>query len=446
MLRSLKLQTHLFRELCSLPSHRDFKMHLIFAGYGCQISDMINLPIIILIPRKKRVDFVPKNFGRDFNSADVNLDNWRDFPYNLHTFQNVAELIPVQIIEGSENFVLPKQLDSTLLSREYRIAGKMQSGTEFLQESYTDALLIAKKGTIVSEYYENGMSLFSPHLAFSVSKSITGIVAGIVLKEFGVDADSKISSVIDGTEGGAYEEATIRNLLDMTVSVDFDESYASKEGVYARYRQAMLWMSRAEGSAYVNENLEKFILALPKGAEDHGYRFAYKSPNVDLLGLVLAKISGLPVPQLISQKLWVPAGCRSATITIDSKEMARTAGGVSCSIHDLALIGELMRRGGNINGKSVLDPAWVNDTKHDGDTEVWERGEFFDSFSKGSYRNLWYSIGEGDICAIGIHGQWIYINPAKEVVIVKLSCQPKADDDELDRKSLDFFRGICQGL
>jgi len=397
-------------------------------------------------PRKKRVDFVPKIIGKDFSSADINLDNWKDFPYSSHTFQNVGQLIPEHVIEGSDDVVLPEHLDTTLLSREYLIAGKMQIGAEFLQESYTDGVLVIKSGTVVGEYYANDMNLFSPHLIFSVSKSITGIVAGIVLKEFGIDADSKVSSIIDGTEGGAYKDATIRNLLDMTVSVDFDESYASKEGVYARYRQAMLWMSRAEDSEFANENLEKFVLALPKGAEDHGYRFEYKSPNVDLLGLVLAKISGLPVPQLISQKLWLPAGCRSATITIDSKEMARTAGGVSCSIHDLALIGELMRKGGNINGKSVLDPAWVNDTKHDGDTEVWERGEFFDSFSKGSYRNLWYSIGEGDICAIGIHGQWIYINPAKEVVIVKLSCQPKADDDDLDRKSLDFFRGICQGL
>jgi len=389
---------------------------------------------------------VPKIIGKDFNSADINLDNWKDFPYSSHTFQNVTELIPVKIIEGSNDFALPEQHDPTFLSKEYRIAEQMQTGTDFLKESYTDALLITKSGTIVNEYYDNGMSLFSPHLAFSVSKSITGIVAGIVLKEFGVDADSKISSVIDGTEGGAYEEATIRNLLDMTVSVDFDESYASKEGVYARYRQAMLWMSRAEDSAYVNENLEELILSLPKGAVEHSFRFSYMSPNSDLLGLVLQRISGLQVPQLISQKLWAPAGCRSATITIDSKEMARTAGGLSCSIYDLGLVGELMRNGGIYNGASLLDPMWVVDTFANGDFQAWKHGDFFESFPNGSYRNQWYSIGDGELCAIGIHGQWIYINTAKEVVISKFSCQPKADDDELDRKTLDFFRAVSSSL
>ena len=389
---------------------------------------------------------MPKNSGEDFNRSLINLDNWRDFPYSAHTFQNVTELVPVQAIEGSNISALPELLDPNILSREYQIVGKMRASNEFLQESYTDGLLIIKAGVVVGEYYANGMSLFSPHLAFSVSKSITGIVAGIALKEFGVDADSKISSVIDGTEGGAYEDATIRNLLDMTVSVEFDETYASKEGVYARYRQAMLWMSREKDSVYADETLEKFILALPKGAEDHGYRFSYKSPNSDLLGLVLQKISGIPTPQLISEELWKPLGCGSATITVDEKEMARTAGGLSCSIYDLGLVGELMRNGGIHNGVSLLDPMWVVDTFANGDYEAWGRGEFFESFPKGNYRNQWYSIGDGELCAIGIHGQWIYINTAKEVVISKFSCQPKADDDDLDRKTLDFFRGVAASL
>lgn len=86
---------------------------------------------------------------------------------------------------------------------------------------------------------------------------------------------------------------------------------------------------------------------------------------------------------------------------------------------------------------------WVIDTFANGDVQAWERGEFYSSFPKGAYHNQWYSIGEGELCAIGIHGQWIYINTVKETVITKFSCQPTADDDELDRKSLDFFRGVA---
>jgi CubicO group peptidase (beta-lactamase class C family) len=126
--------------------------------------------------------------------------------------------------------------------------------------------------------------------------------------------------------------------------------------------------------------------------------------------------------------------------------MARTAGGLSCSIYDLCLVGELVRNRGTHKGANLLDPLWVADTFTNGDQLAWQRGEFFNSFPKGNYRNLWYSISPGELCAIGIHGQWIYINTAKEIVISKFSCQPMADDDELDRKTLDFFRGVSSSL
>lgn len=391
---------------------------------------------------EKRVEFVLKNIGNQFNSADINLDNWKDFPFSAYTFQNVAELIPVHEISGQGSAVIPKEINSSLLANSYEISEKRQTGADFLRDSYTDALLVVKNGTIVAEYFANDMNLHKPHLTFSVSKSITGIIAGIVLKKFGISSDVMVSTIIDGTVGGAYADASIRNLLDMSVSLDFDESYASKEGLYARYRQAMLWMSREKGSEYSEEDLEKFILSLPKGQGEHGHRFSYKSPNADLLGLVLQKISGNPLAQLISQELWQPLGCGPATITIDRKEMARTAGGLSCSISDLALVGELMRSNGRVAGEPLIDPMWVFDTFANGDVQAWARGEFYSSFPKGAYRNQWYSIGEGELCAIGIHGQWIYINTVKETVITKFSCQPTADDDELDRKSLDFFREI----
>lgn len=378
-----------------------------------------------------------------FNSSEINLDNWRDYPFSAHAFQNVAELIPVQPIQGPGDSEFPQDLDAQLLERSYQIADKEISGVEFLKHSYTDGLLVTKNGTLVAQYFANNMSLNSPHLTFSVSKSITGIVAGIVLKKFDVSASTKISEILKSASGGAYADATIRNLLDMTVSLDFDEVYTSKEGTYARYRRAMLWMSRSSESDYSDEDLATFILSLPKAAHEHGYMFTYKSPNSDLLGLVLQEISGLPLPQLISEYLWKPLGCDPATITVDDKNMARTAGGLSCSIKDLTLVGELMRRGGIHNGKSLIDPMWVVDTFGHGDKEAWSRGEFFESFPEGSYRNQWYKISEDEICAIGIHGQWIYINSSKDVVITKFSCQPKADDDELDRQTLDFFRGVC---
>lgn len=380
--------------------------------------------------------------SEQFSSSEVTLDNWKDFPFSTYTFQNVSELIPVQTIDGNGSYVFPKAVNEDLLASKFEISGVTLSGHEILEQSFTDALVICKNGTVVSEYYAHGMTHDSQHLTFSVSKSITGIVAGIILKKLGISADTQISNFLPAASGGAYGDASIRNLLDMTVSLDFDESYSSKEGVYARYRQAMLWMPRNSDTKYSDEDLAQFILSLPKTEDEHGYRFSYKSPNTDLLGLVLEKISKQSLANLISEELWKKLGCGDATITVDNKEMARTAGGLSCSIEDLVIVGELMRSGGILNGQMILDPMWVIDTFGQGDIKAWERGEFYESFPKGSYRNQWYSIGEGELCAIGIHGQWIYINAPLQTVIGKFSCQPKADDDELDRMTLEFFRQI----
>ena len=387
------------------------------------------------------------NSAKDqFSSIEINLDNWKDFPFSTYTFQNVAELIPVQTIQGSGSCIFPRDIRKELLSDNYKISGEHYSGEAVLEQTYTDALIISKNGAIVSEYFAHGMTQGSPHLTFSVSKSITGIVAGIILKKYGISADTLISQFLEGTQGGAYEDATIRNLLDMTVSLEFDESYASKEGLYARYRQAMLWMPRNGNGEFSDEDLAQFILSLPKAKDEHGYRFSYKSPNTDLLGLVLERISNQPLATLVSETLWQRIGCGQATITVDDKKMARTAGGLSCAVEDLVVIGELLRGGGILNGQMILDPMWAIDTFGHGDTEAWKRGEFFDSFPNGSYRNQWYSIGDGELCAIGIHGQWIYINAPAALVIAKFSCQPKADDDELDRKTLEFFRQVALKL
>lgn len=319
------------------------------------------------------------------------------------------------------------------------IEGSKRVVRDILEESHTDALIISKNGRIKFEYFSNGMTEDSRHLAFSVSKSVTGILAGIVLKKWNIDPSCLVSDLIQLPSGSAYEGATIRNLLDMTVSVDFDESYTSKIGTYARYRRAMLWMPRDNSIDVNNENLTNFILSLPKADYEHGEKFSYKSPNSDLLGLILQKISNKPLVDIFSDLLWKKIGCSNANITIDDDGLARMAGGLSCTIYDLFRIAEVIRNGGYLNGELLIDPIWVIDTINNGDRNAWEKGEFFDSFPLGNYRNQWYSFNDGILCAIGIHGQWIYIDIPKMIVICKFSSQPEAVDAMLDKLTLKFF-------
>ena len=197
---------------------------------------------------------MPSPYNLDFVS-DISLDNWLDFPYSAHTFQNVSELIPVKNINGPGTTIFNRKLFLEILRDEYQIFDKNMVGNKILEATFTDAFMVCRNGEIISEFYANQMQSRSLHLAFSISKSITAIIAGILFKKYGIDLESKVSKYIDCPDGGAYKDATIRNLLDMTVSLEFDEIYSSKEGVYARYRQAMLWMPRTNQGRFCNEDL-----------------------------------------------------------------------------------------------------------------------------------------------------------------------------------------------
>lgn len=411
-------------------------LHLRTSSYGYVALTSRWRHIIKSFFTRKRVfvSYVKGNF--DFKMIDINLSNWKDQPFSHWSFQHVDSLIPIEKIRGSSRVKLPLNIDSNFLSRKFKLNGSIETVAEFLDRSDTDAFVVLKKGEIVSEWYANGMNLHSPHLIFSISKSITGILAGIILEKYNIDPERKVSSFFKQAVSGAYATATIRNLLDMNVSLDFDETYTSTTGKYARYRQAMLWMDR-DSESQQDENLEDFILSLEQGENRHGHAFNYRSPNSDLLGRILEVIANKPLAKLLRDEIWMPLGCENATITVDAKRMARTAGGISCSIHDLAVVSEALRK-----KSAPITSAWLQDTIQNGDKQAWQRGDFANFIKDASYRNQWYIMAKNRIAAIGIHGQWIYIDLSNDLVVIRLSSQAAADDDSLDTATIDLLKAI----
>src|SRR5690606_16850586 len=106
--------------------------------------------------------------------------------------------------------------------------------------SQTDSFLISRDGLITGEWHAAGVNREDPHLLFSITKSVTAIVAGILEEQGILDPETPVGTMLPETRDSAYADATIRDLLDMRVSIDFEEVYLS-EGAYAEYRRAMLW-------------------------------------------------------------------------------------------------------------------------------------------------------------------------------------------------------------
>ncbi|TIU70739.1 MAG: serine hydrolase, partial [Mesorhizobium sp.] len=322
-------------------------------------------------------------------------------------------------------------------------AGGPETVAAFLTRSDTDALTIMKGGKFVGDWFAPHMQFGARHIIFSISKSLTAILAGILEGEGIFDPQAPVTRYLPEAAGSAYGDASVRHLLDMTISLDFEEAYLDPESAFARYRRATLW-NPGGGT----ESLVDFILTLQRLAEPHGRTFRYRSPNSDLLGILLERASGQRFAELMHEKLWLPLGATSeASVTVDSEGTARTAGGISVTPRDLAQVGEMMRQGGTANGRRIVPEAWVRDTvSTGGDSEAWQRGTMAFLFPQGRYRNKWYQTGaaSGAFCGIGIHGQWLYVNPKAEIVIAKMSSQPEPVDEPLDVDMVAFFEALSR--
>jgi CubicO group peptidase (beta-lactamase class C family) len=233
----------------------------------------------------------------------------------------------------------------------------------------------------------------------------------------------------------------------MSVALDFEENYTDSSSEYVKYRIATGW--NPADQIYPDQGLKSFLYNLNKSSEEHGHAFLYRSPNTDLLGMVLESAAAETLANLFSQFLWQPMGAESdAYISLDRYGAARAAGGICVTVRDLARIGELFLNEGQAHGGQVISPEWLHDTCNNGSRQAWNRGNYKQRLPEGNYRNQWYQIGDEDrsISARGIHGQLLYINPARSVVIAKLASQPEPLHDSLTASFFLAFEKIAKTL
>lgn len=380
-----------------------------------------------------------------FERRDVTIANWRTAPYSRWSFQNLREMVPTTEIRAAAEEPETALVTSPLLDAalETGLAGTANARA-FLDHAHTDAFVLMKGGQIVAEHYAPHTHVNARHIVFSVSKSLTALVSAVLQDQGVIDPDCPVVSLIPEARGSAYGDCSVRDVLDMRVSLDFDEAYLTKDGAFARYRRSTLW-NPAEPGAPV-ETLTEFLMTLQKADRPHGGPFFYASPNSDLLGILIERASGRRYADLFSDLLWKPLGVKNhALVSVDGAGTARSAGGVCVTARDLARVGQMLLDGGTANGRQVVPAAWVTDMQTAGDPAAWAASQPT-MLPNGRYRSKWYQTGEPDgaFCAIGIHGQWLYVDPSTETVIVKLSSQPNPLDDELKQDNFAFFRALSR--
>ena len=341
------------------------------------------------------------------------LSNWKTAPFNRWAFQHIDQLIPLASIENNpdDTVKLPTDIRSFHLE-------------EFLKHTATDGFLIMQHGKILYEFYDNGLTAASPHIYMSVTKSITGLVAGMLGER--LNREALVTDYVPEVKGSGFDNCTVQDLLDMRTGVRYDEQQIMD------YWSATNWAPAIPGAP---ADLHSFLAGTPKQSDAHGGPFAYITQNTDLLGWVIERAAGQDIRSLISVLLWKPMGADAAAgITVDNNGSAATGGGFYGTLRSLACLGNLISNNGFRNEQSIIPEAFINDIIHGGDTDAWEKGEWGQAFAqiKMRYRNCWYVIDNDPklIFAMGIHGQFLCIDIIHKIVIAKLSSQASFFDIE----------------
>ncbi len=390
---------------------------------------------------------IPARFESDygFRRDSVRHENWRDAPWNVWAFRHVHELIPSARIAATPGLAEPPLVDAEALTRhELEIGGERRTVASILRETWTDAITVMRDGRIVADFHAPNFTLQSRHILFSASKSVAGLLAGMLYGDGLLDPEAPVAHYVPELARSAFGDARVRHVLDMRTSLAFNEDYLDPNGIYARYRRAGLLDPRRDGEP--RETVLELLAALPKGEGEHGGPFHYCSPNSDVLGLVIERASGERYADFASRRLWQALDLRQdGCVTVDIAGTARSGGGLCMGVRDLARVGELVRLGGNHQGRRLIPADWMEDTLTGGSAEAWRQGDFSDWLPNGKYRNKWYQLGNasGACFAIGIHGQWLYVDRANETVIAKFSSQPWPTNNDVKHLNLALFEALA---
>lgn len=376
------------------------------------------------------------------------------FPRTRWAFSHMRQLVPTTQVwrgDGPVAALQPALLDGIDgLAFTPLGGGEPMTWAQSLQANYTDAICVLHRGRLVYERYLGGMKPHGVHMAMSVTKSYTGTLAAMLVHEGTLDEAARVPHYVPELNGTAYEDATVRDVMDMRIGVRYSEDYADPGAEIWQHVRAGGLLARPPGDSGPRSTCA-FLRTLRKEGV-HGEDFFYKTVSTDVLGWLIRRVTGQSFGEVLSERLWQPLGCEAdACLLVDTEGTEFAGGGLNPVLRDMARLGEAMRCDGAFNGRQVVPAAVVQALRRDGTSEELV-GAFVangpPTLPGGAYRSMWWMLNNahGAFAARGVHGQAIYVDPAAEVVIARFGSHPLAANVHFDATTLPAFHALAQHL
>ena len=373
--------------------------------------------------------------------SQATMKNYREHPFNQWTFRNAgAPLNVVMIPREGQIKELPGPTQSELANFTVSdVAGKTMGLDTLFAANYADGLVVVQGDELLHERYFNQFNEHAQHLWFSMSKSLASSALGLLVAEGKVDLAASPAKYIPELVGSGFERVSVQHVLDMASSIDFKETYTDFTSDFAVHYAPALNLGWLPGAAEVqpesadiygvHDFLAKFIK--PDSGREPGDNFDYNSSNADVVGWIVARVSGQSFQDYIQQNIWSKLGAEhDGYIAVDRAYMPAVTGGMNSTTRDAARFGMMIRDKGSFSGEQVIPAKWVDATLDITDKlrSNMKANPNYGNEPWTAYHNMWWVLdaAQGEYCAVGIHGQVIYINRAADTVMVWFSSQPGA--------------------
>jgi CubicO group peptidase (beta-lactamase class C family) len=361
-------------------------------------------------------------------------------PFNEWTFSHMNWLMPTEHVRRGATPHRPLPLSPCPLDLTYRFDDRDHTLQDLHRRTHTTAFLVLHRGEIVHETYPGAFA--GPRIRmqlFSISKSVTSMLIGIAL------ADGTIGSVKDRVtdyrpdfRGTAYAETTLAELLDMMSGVGDAEVWDVPDSGIKRFEQAV--MGGGDVAAVVR--------AAPRRAPA-GEAFNYSTFDAQILGWVLEAATGRSLAAYAEERLWSHLGADRDAYYWLTRARPRTAiggGSFNATARDVARLGLLMANDGVVGGEQIVPRDWVRRSRGSDLPQLAVGALGPSGYDHYGYANQWWTLGENHFDAftgLGVHGQYLFVDPAADVVIVKCSAWPTQDDAHRDAETITALRRIA---
>src|SRR3984893_10513310 len=371
---------------------------------------------------KRAVLFTPQRRAEAFRSMDT------AYPYHV-----IKRGGPVAELPRA-----PRKLDVT-----YMFAGKQHTLDDLLARSRTQGFLVIKDGKIVDERYFNGANDKSKFTSWSVAKSFTSTLVGLALADGKIKSlDEPVTNYLPELKGSGYDGVPIRDILEMSSGVKFNEEYGKgASDVMIMWRKTMDEES---------ETLADYAKSLGR-AETPGTKFVYRSIDTGVLGMLVKRVTGEPLADMLSQRIWQPLRMESdATWLTDHPGRGALEAAYCCinaRLRDYGRFGLLFLNQGKAGAKQIVPASWVEQATTPQSLPV-QWGHLFPDYP-GGYGYQWWLIEPGPrhpYSAEGVFFQFIYVMPKYNTVIAKASAYDDFWSVPLQLEQFAAFDAIGRAL